>query len=589
MASIPLPALHTAPIQQPPNQLEMLAQAMGIKSAQQEQAQRAAMAPLQQQQAQQAVQSGQLDLEAKQRAAADQKAMLAAMQQWGKGSQGAGSSSSQPSAPEASASAGTAANTTASASGSGMPSYDDLVPLAIKNGASFQAVQGLQSHVLDMKAKASAIAKDDAQAGTANADAMRTKNGIITDAMNGVMSLPDEQLSQGIYETAQELSQKGIFDPQHAQQALELAHMAATNPALARQQINIQSMSLGAFSKELENQQKQLSAQTGQVELQQKQAESQFYKQNGGAPGVSADLMQQADWLKNNPGKGPSDFLVWKNQHAPAVVVQNMNNSAAAGSGAPGGSAIDWGKAAQRYGMTPQAFDQSAEKYFQTGSLPPIGRSPNAIAMNRDLMNRAAELHPGESLAANSAEFKANSESLKKLQINFDQVQAFEGTASKNFDLLQQTAQNIPDLGTRWANIPVRYIDGGMIGTENMAKFKTALNTAQTEAAKVLNSSNATGVLSDSARHELQQIVDGDAPLAAIVGSLSTLKQEFGNRTQSYQQQIADIQTRLKGGAGASQQPAAGSSGAAPQERAMKVNSHGDNIVFKGGQWQIAQ
>jgi hypothetical protein len=154
----------------------------------------------------------------------------------------------------------------------------------------------------------------------------------------------------------------------------------------------------------------------------------------------------------------------------------------------------------------------------------------------------------GNGLAANSAEYKANTHSLQNLQKNYDQVQAFEGTASKNIDLLQQTAQNIPDLGTRFANVPVRMLNARMLGTEKMAAFNTALNTAQTEAAKVLNSSNASGVLSDSARHELQQIVDGNMPYKSMVASLNTLKQDMANRTAAYQQQIGDIQRRIGGG-----------------------------------------
>jgi hypothetical protein len=37
--------------------------------------------------------------------------------------------------------------------------------------------------------------------------------------------------------------------------------------------------------------------------------------------------------------------------------------------------------------------------------------------------------------------------------------------------------------------------------------------------------------------------------------------------------------------------PAAGqgSGGAAPQEGTEKVNGHGDKVIFKGGQWTLAQ
>lgn len=560
MASIPLPALHTAPIEPPPNMIQMYGQMMGIKNAQQELVQRQAMAPLEQEQAQQAVQSGQLDVQAKQRAAADQKAMSAAMQQWGKSADSSaqpGAAGAQPSVttqtgavsnPDTGAAAGAAANVPAA---NAPPSYDDLVPLAIKNGASWQAVQGLQQHVNDMKAKVAATLKDDAQAGTAKADTIKANNGIISDAMLGVMNLPDAQLGPGLLTAAQELQQKGLLDPQHMQMVQALAQQAqGGDTAGVRTQLDLYNKSLGAYSKELENQGKQLANQKSG-------AENNFYQQNGGAPGVSTDMMQQADWLKKNPGKGPSDYKLWTLQHTPTAMM--MNNLL-------GGA------------QNADALDMAANNYRQTGQMPAgLARSPQTTTA---VIARAAQLDQaagGSGIAANKAILNSNVDSLKKLQTNFDQVQAFEQTAEKNMDLLQQTAAKIPDLNTRFANIPARMISSQMIGTDKMAAYKTALTTAQTEAAKVLNSSNATGVLSDSSRHELQDVIDGNMPLSAMVASLNTLKQDMGNRTQSYQAQIKDIQNRIKGAG----QPSGGTGGAGQAGPASGAIENG--YRFKGG------
>jgi hypothetical protein len=166
-------------------------------------------------------------------------------------------------------------------------------------------------------------------------------------------------------------------------------------------------------------------------------------------------------------------------------------------------------------------------------------------------------------------------------------VQAFEGTASRNIDLLQQTAAKIPDLGTRFANVPVRLLNSKMLGTENMAAFNTALNTAQTEAAKVLNSSNASGVLSDSARHELQQIIDGNMPYKSMVASLNTLKQDMANRTTSYQAQIGDIQHRISG-AGSTPSTNAAPTAGQPAPGATKKFPNGKTGVWDGKGW-VAQ
>lgn len=197
-------------------------------------------------------------------------------------------------------------------------------------------------------------------------------------------------------------------------------------------------------------------------------------------------------------------------------------------------------------GLNDAAMTQAAERYWQTGQLPPTARGTAGLVQNRAIMNKAAELHPEGSIAANTAEYKANAQSLGKLQTNYDNVQAFENTALRNIDLLDQTATQIPDLGSRFANIPVRAINASMIGTDKMAAFKTALATAQAEAAKVLNSASATGgVVSDSARHELQNVIDGNLPYSAMKASFQTLKQDMSNRSVSYQDQISDIKGRM--------------------------------------------
>jgi hypothetical protein len=290
------------------------------------------------------------------------------------------------------------------------------------------------------------------------------------------------------------------------------------------------------------NQARVAAAQTSQQRLQ---------AELPGGPLANVDRAEMQDYLQKHPGKGPADFAAYKAGLAP-----NITASIAARTGAGGSS----GAVAQQFGMTPEALDQAAEKYSTTGQLPPAGRSGAGLAMARAIMNRAGELHPGQTLAANSAEYKANAGSLDKLQSQFDTVNAFENTAIKNLDRLVQNGAKIPDLGTRFANVPVRQITEKMIGTPAMAKFKADLLTAQTESAKVLNSANAGGVLSDSARKEAEDILSGNLPYPAMVAAVNELKNDMGNRHQSYQEQIQDIKGRL-GKTNSQQSPAAKKSG----------------------------
>jgi hypothetical protein len=487
MATIPLPALHTAPIEQPPNMLQQYAQMMGIKSAQQEQAQRAAMAPLQQQEAQQSVDSGQIQLQQQQQAQKDQQTFRTAMQD---------------------------------PANQGKTIGDLADALANKGAISMQGWQQMKKADIDQRTSLATLDEK----GLANAAAAHKQT---LDLYTNAMNMPDDQLAQSWPSIAQQYdaipgNQKMPLNPQ---QPMTKEQLQQFGPMLSMHQAYLDDA---------------MARQQKQVDLSKGQAETQFYQQNGGAPGVPAEMMQQADWIKKNPGKGPSDYKLWVMQNSPMAMMANSNLL-----GKPGDS---------------DALDLAANNYRQTGQMPAgFSRSPQTTSA---IIARAAALDQqsgGSGIAANKAILQANTDSLKGLQRNFDQVSAFEATAEKNINLLQTTAQKIPDLGARFANVPVRMISANMIGTDNMAAFKTALNTAQTESAKVLNSSNATGVLSDSSRHELQEIIDGNVPYSALVSSLTTLKQDMSNRHASYQQQIEDIQNRIK----TAGQPVGGGAGAA--------------------------
>lgn len=253
---------------------------------------------------------------------------------------------------------------------------------------------------------------------------------------------------------------------------------------------------------------------------------NQLKAENKTAP---VDQQELADFIKNPP-KGytgtPTQYAKWKASLSPAA-------SAAAGASATN--------------LTASALDQAAEKYYQTGTLPPTSRGIAGLTQNRNIMNRAAELHPDGNIATNSAIFSANKKSLAHLQQNFDQVDAFEKTAGKNLDVFLGTAKNVIDSGNPLINQPLRTITGKMGGTDQIA-FDTARTTALTEIAKVLNSSNASGVLSDSARHEVEGLIGKDATLEQIYRAAGILKQDMDNRHQSYSEQIADIKGRMPGG-----------------------------------------
>lgn len=243
---------------------------------------------------------------------------------------------------------------------------------------------------------------------------------------------------------------------------------------------------------------------------------------------VPVDRTEMKDWLQKNPGKGPADFMTYKASLVPKL---NFNLGMQAANS-----------------MSDPALDNAAEKYWTSGVLPAGGRGPAVMAQNQKIMNRAAELHSGESIVEGSAAWKANQASLVGLQKNLDAVSAFENTAKKNLDLLVTVGKKVVDSGSPWINSPLRSIGQQGLGSEELSALNAARQVAVNEVAKVTSSPGLAGQLSDTARKEVEAFLPQSATLKQTVRVAEILTQDMANRHQSYQQQIDDIHTRLKGG-----------------------------------------
>ena len=337
-------------------------------------------------------------------------------------------------------------------------------------------------------------------------------------ALQSAMDTDDASLADHLNSKITDLGQAGFLRPDEVAHGQQLAQLAAQNPQAARQQLPAY---LNGFKTEQQIfKEAQDTAKTEQENWKPAGPGTLINVKTGETKqgSLPVDQAEMADYLQKHPGQGPADFLSWKAKQSPmAMVMGNM--------------------------LKGSAIDQAAERYSTDGSLPSgFARSPGTTAA---IIQRSAELHPDQNLASNKATFQADTGALKQVQKQFDVMNAFEGTALRNLDLYAQTAAKIPDLGARFANVPLRMITGSMIGTDNMAALKAARETAATEVAKVLGSATGSGVLSDSQKKEAQDVIDGNLPMSATLAVVNTLKQDMANRHQSYQADIDAIKGRL--------------------------------------------
>lgn len=200
--------------------------------------------------------------------------------------------------------------------------------------------------------------------------------------------------------------------------------------------------------------------------------------------------------------------------------------------------------------LTPEGLDLAAENFAKTGQLPPMGLGKAGAAVRSAIINRAANLHPDLDLASARAGFGADQGSLKQLQSRRDAISAFENTALKNIDIFLGTAGKIVDTGSPLANSLARAASGKVLGSPNQAAYDAARQVALNEVARITSNPNLTGVLSDSARKEVEAFNPNSATLAQSVAVMRVLKQDMANRAVAYDQQLDEVKARIKAGSG---------------------------------------
>jgi hypothetical protein len=120
--------------------------------------------------------------------------------------------------------------------------YGNLATNAAQNGASANAVMGVQKNALDVMDKYSTIAKNDADTGSKNIETQLKKNDMITGPLSSLATAPDNELPIRLSSTLNDLTQRGLLDPQHAQvgqQLVQQLQAGTIKPDDARTQIDL--------------------------------------------------------------------------------------------------------------------------------------------------------------------------------------------------------------------------------------------------------------------------------------------------------------------------------------------------------------
>lgn len=139
---------------------------------------------------------------------------------------------------------------------------------------------------------------------------------------------------------------------------------------------------------------------------------------------------------------------------------------------------------------------------------------------------------------------RANATALQNLTKQYETLKPFEQMALKNAAVLEDKSKDVMNLGAPFLNTPIRDLQKKFLGNEKVAAFAAAMQPVQADFARILNSPTGGGVLSDDARHEMQQAISPGATPGQIKAALDVFRRDAQNRHETYDAAVKDLQGR---------------------------------------------
>jgi hypothetical protein len=290
------------------------------------------------------------------------------------------------------------------------------------------------------------------------------------------------------------------------------------------------------------------------------------------------DLQQKRLDGMNQWNLGVSRFIEAANQHGIQNELLRLRLNAMTG----GGGAT---------GLSPDAVDMLAREAIKDkGVLSNIGRGVQGARDLRAITNRMAEImavEGGPGMAQRRQEFRADSNSLNKLTMQYDAITAFEHNAVRNGRQLVDLAYKVDVTGLPVMERWVRAGRQAIAGDPDVSAFNAQMQVFRTEAARILTNPNLTGQLTDSARHEVEAFLSGNDSAKQIDVVESLLERDFTNRKHTLEAQMDAVRDRMTRGYAAGTQPGAAG---APAPIRSKSKSGRDIISNDGGKtWEYVQ
>ena len=190
------------------------------------------------------------------------------------------------------------------------------------------------------------------------------------------------------------------------------------------------------------------------------------------------------------------------------------------------------------------------EYYDKTAKLPPMAwgaaGNPTREQFLRDFPKWKAR-HGGtaSNTAGTQASFKANAAALTTVSKDLNTFEPYSKMLNTNADIAINLGRKISQSNSLLANRSLNWMRQNMSSNPDVAEYLAQMRLVQTEAARVINNPRIVGQLTDEARKEIDNVINGNAPIPVVERVLARLKSDGNNRFIAMRAQQQELRTLL--------------------------------------------
>lgn len=204
--------------------------------------------------------------------------------------------------------------------------------------------------------------------------------------------------------------------------------------------------------------------------------------------------------------------------------------------------------------LSPETARRMAEQYWNGDErvLSGLGYG-NVGAKNRAMVNEAiTEIgkergQGGSDVMGRRAEFIASRGAFNALTKDLAAIRPYKQMLDLNAKILEDLAKKAVATNSQLANKPINWLRMNVGDNPDIAEYLFQMNTVATEAARVLNNPRLVGQLTDSARKDMQSVINGEMPLNMTSAILARMKADGTNRVKAMEDEEGRLKSRISG------------------------------------------